>query len=229
VPNPASDVTTDGSLAKMAEDDTAESTDAAEPREDAAAPRDDDAMGPVFSGYGVASVVLGLVCVAAVALSLLIWSGHRARTDTLDYQVRVEQAAVDWTGVLINMNKDNIDSSLGKLHDGTVGQLNKDFEATMQPYRDVVLKLQSRSSGQIDSASIESLHHADVVPGERAPGTEASQPEFASRTDFVLVVATSVSQNAGDNAKPQVVQWNLRLGVSDVDGKLLISRLEWIR
>jgi hypothetical protein len=195
---------------------------------DAAKARDDDAAGPVFSGYGVASVALGLVCVAAVALSLLIWSGHHERADGLSYQVRVEQAAVDWTGVLINMNKDNIDSSLGRLHDGTIGDLNKDFEATMQPYRDVVLKLQSRSSGQIDSVAMESVHHRDMAAGGPAPKPEPT-PEFASRTDFVLVVATSVSQNAGDNAKPQVVRWNLRLGVSDVDGKLLISRLEWIR
>jgi hypothetical protein len=44
----------------------------------------------------------------------------------------------------------------------------------------------------------------------------------------VLVVATSRSQNAG-GAQPQPVRWNLRLGVSDIDGKLLISRLETIR
>jgi hypothetical protein len=30
-------------------------------------------------------------------------------------------------------------------------------------------------------------------------------------------------------AKPQTVRWTLRLDVSDVDGKLLISRLEPIR
>ena len=49
----------------------------------------------------------------------------------------------------------------------------------------------------------------------------------ASRTDNVIVVATSVSQNAG--AKPLTVHWTLRLAVSDVDGKLLVSRLETIR
>ena len=50
---------------------------------------------------------------------------------------------------------------------------------------------------------------------------------MAARTDTVLVVATSVSQNAA--AKPTTVRWNLRLGVSDVDGKLMISRLESLR
>jgi hypothetical protein len=219
VPKQATRVTSDGSLAKMAEE---EGGYVAEPREN-------DVAGPVFSGYGVASVALGLVCVAAVALSLVIGLAHRESTDTLSYQARVEQAAADWTGVLINMNKDNIDSSLGKLHDGTVGQLNKDFEATMRPYRDVVLKLQSRSSGQIDSVSMESVHHDVDAAARGAPPSREPPPEFASRTDFVLVVATSVSQNAGDKSKQQVVWWNLRLGVSDVDDKPLISRLEWIR
>jgi hypothetical protein len=45
--------------------------------------------------------------------------------------------------------------------------------------------------------------------------------------DTVLVVATSVSENAG--GKPTTVRWNLRLGVSDVAGKPMISRLESVR
>jgi hypothetical protein len=44
----------------------------------------------------------------------------------------------------------------------------------------------------------------------------------------VIVVATSLSRNAGAR-EPQTVRWNLRLGVSDVDGKMLISRLETLR
>ena len=44
----------------------------------------------------------------------------------------------------------------------------------------------------------------------------------------MLVVATSVSENAGAD-KPQTVRWTLRLDVSEVDGKLMISRLEPIR
>ena len=51
---------------------------------------------------------------------------------------------------------------------------------------------------------------------------------MVSRTDTVLVVATSVSENAGSD-KPQTVRWTLRLDVSDVDGTLMVSRLEPIR
>ena len=36
-----------------------------------------------------------------------------------------------------------------------------------------------------------------------------------------------MSQNAG--GRPQTVRWNLRLDVSDVDGRLLVSRLESMR
>jgi hypothetical protein len=185
-----------------------------------------DRDGGVFTGYGIGSAVLGLVAVIAVVLGLMIWSGHRSELDERTYQTRVLQAAADWTNVLINMNSGTVEDSLRKLHDGTVGQLNADFESTVEPFKQLVLKLKSQTAGQVDSVSIESLHHQ--LPGPA--GAPAPQPELstvASRTDTVLVVATSVSENAG--AAPQPVRWNLRLGVSDVDGALLISRLETIR
>ena len=189
---------------------------------------EDEATRGVFSIYGIASAVLGLVCVLAVVLGTLIWSGHRDATDERTYQTRVMAAAADWTGVLINMSVDTVDVSLQKLHDGTVGQLNSDFEAAITPYREVVRTLKARTTGQIDSVSFESVHHdLDVQPGQR-PSPATLPPELAKRTDTVLVVATSVSQNVG-GAEPRPVRWNLRLGVSDVDGKLLISRLETLR
>jgi hypothetical protein len=188
--------------------------------------RDDDRT---FTSYGIGSVVLGLIAVAAVALAALIWTQHRAEAAELHYRARAMQAAADWTGVLINMNRDSVEASLAKLHEGTVGQLNADFEAAVQPYRKLVETLQSRTTGQVDSVAVETIHHEQPRP-EGTPPPQA-QPElagFASRTDTVMVVATSVSENAGGD-KPQTVRWTLRLDVSDVDGKLLISRLEPIR
>ncbi|OBF28390.1 hypothetical protein A5724_28770 [Mycobacterium sp. ACS1612] len=183
----------------------------------------------VFTGFGIASAALGAVAVAAVVLVGLIWTQHRSDVDELHYRTRVMQAAADWTSVLINMNKDTVDTDLNKLHEGTVGQLNADFDATVQPYRALVAKLQAKTTGQVDSVAVESIHHAP--PGPNGVPPRQQQPELldaASRTDTVMVVATSVSQNAGTD-KPQTVRWNLRLDVADVDGKLLISRLEPIR
>ena len=182
----------------------------------------------VFSGYGIASAVLGALGVVAVVLGGLIWSDHRSAADERTYQSRVLAAAADWTGVLINMNVDNVDASLQKLHDGTVGGLNSDFESSIKPYREVVKTLQARTTGQIESVSIEAVHHdLDPAAGQRPPQQAPLPPELAQRTDNVIVIATSVSENAGN--KPTTVRWNLRLGVSDVDGKLLISRLESLR
>ena len=145
-----------------------------------------------------------------------------------EYQSRVLQSAAEWTSVLINMNTDNVDASLEKLRDKTVGELNTDFDASITPYREVVKKLQASTTGQIESVSIEAVHRdLSAQPGQRPPAPPALPPELAARTDTVLVVATSVSQNAA--AKPTTVRWNLRLGVSDVDGKLMISRLESLR
>ncbi|SEH52273.1 hypothetical protein SAMN04489835_0921 [Mycolicibacterium rutilum] len=185
--------------------------------------------GPVFTRYGIASTVLGVIAVAAVALAALVYTQHRSDADELHYRTRVMQAAAEWTGVLINMNKDTVQADMVKLHEGTVGQLNADFDAAVEPYRRLVQTLQSRTSGQIDSVAVESIYHPPPGPdGARPPRPQPELDEFASRTDTVTVVATSVSENVGDD-KPKTVRWTLRLDVSDVDGNLMISRLEPIR
>ena len=197
--------------------------------DDEPTPDHEDDDGPVFTGFGIGSAVLGVLAVAAIALGVLIWTQHRSDVDELHYRTRVMQAAADWTSVLINMNKDSVEASLNQLHEGTVGQLNADFDATVEPYRKLVQTLQARTTGQVDSVAVESIHHAQ--PGPNGAPPPQPQPELsasASRTDTVMVVATSISENAG-GAKPQTVRWTLRLDVSDVDGKLLISRLEPIR
>jgi hypothetical protein len=182
----------------------------------------------VFSTYGIASTVLGLISVAALVLGGLIWFGHRDDSAERVYLSRVMSAAADWTEILINMNVGNIDASLQRLHDGTVGQLNTDFEAAIMDYRKVVEKLQARSAGQIEAVAIDTVHRdLDTVPGSPRPVVTTKLPAFATRTDSVMLVATSVSENAG--AKPQVVHWNLRLDVSNVDNKMMISKLESIR
>jgi hypothetical protein len=185
--------------------------------------------GRIVSAYGVASAVLAALSVAAMALGAIIWVAHRGDVDERRYQGRVLQAAVDWTDVLINMNTDNVRPSLQRLRDGTVGELNADFDSAVQPYRQVVQRLQSRSRGQIEAVAMEVVHHAADTQHAGRGGAPAEQlpASVATRTDTVMLIATSVSDNAG--GKQQTVHWNLRLGVSDVSGKLLISRLESIR
>lgn len=191
-------------------------------------PDDEQELQPetaVFSGFGIASAVLGVVAVVAVVVGGWIWSGHRAETAEIEHRTRVLQTAAEWTGVLVNMNKDTVDADLTTLHEGTVGQLNVDFEASVEPFRRLVQTLQSRTSGQVNSVSLEEIHHAQ--PDENPDGGD-ELTGFATRTDTVLAIATSVSENAGTET-PQTVRWSLRLDVAEVDGELMISRLERIR
>lgn len=182
----------------------------------------------MFSGFGVASAVLVLVAVAAAALIAVLWSGHRSAEADRGYQARVMQAAAEWTGILINMNTDNVEASMVRLRDGTVGELNTGFEGSIAPYRDVVKTLQATTTGEVESVSMEVIHKdLNRQPGQRPPAPAALPEELASRTDTVLVVATSVSENAG--GKPTTVRWNLRLGVAEVDGTPKITRLESLR
>lgn len=173
---------------------------------------------------GIASAVLGLLAVAAVALVAVLWVGHRSAETERGHQARAMQAGAAWTAILINMNADNVETSLEQLRDGTVGELNTGFEAAIKPYREVVRTLRSRTSGQVQSVSVEALHN-NIDGGPQPP--PGGGLDFVRRTDTVLVVASSVSENAGK--KPTTVRWNLRLGISDVDGKLMVSRLESVR
>ncbi len=182
----------------------------------------------VFSHYGIASAILGVLSVAAVVLAFMIWSGHRDQVAERGYLSRAMQTAAEWANVLINMNSGNVDASLQRLHDGTVGELNTDFDAAVQPYKAVVEKLQSKSAGRIQAVAIETVHHdLDTQPGVSRPVVTTKLPPFATRTDSVILIATSVSENVG--AKPQTVHWNLRLDVSNVEGKQMISGLASIR
>jgi hypothetical protein len=184
--------------------------------------------GEGISGYGIASAFFAVLSVAAVVLCVLIWHGHREDTKERVYLSRVMQTAANWTGVLINMNTGNLVPSLQKLYEGTVGELNTEFEATMQYYAKLVQKLQSHSVGRIESVAIETVHHdLDSQPGIPRPVITTKLPAFATRADSVMVLATSVSENVGN--KPLTVHWSLRLEVSSVEGKLLISKLERIR
>lgn len=203
------------------------------PKADEVTPRDeltapDDQHPGVLSGFGVASAVLGVLAVVAVALIAVMWSGHRTEQADRGYQAQVMQAAAEWTGILINMNAANVEASMAQLRDGTVGELNTGFESSIAPYRDVVKTLRSSTTGQVESVSLEAVHN-DLAPqpGQRPPAPATPGPEFAGRTDTVLVVATSVSENPEN--KPTTVRWNLRLGVSEIDGKPMIARLESLR
>src|SRR5271157_1140140 len=149
--------------------------------DDGAAP--DAVDGPAISGYGVASAALGVLSVAAIALGAAIWVAHRSDVEERGYQSRVMQAAVDWTGVLINMNTGDVTASLQRLHDGTVGELNADFDSAMQPYQQVVQRLQSTSHGQVEAVAVEAVHHdLDAQPGTPRPA-EQLPASIARRTE----------------------------------------------
>ena len=175
--------------------------------------------------HGIATLVFGVVAVAAAVLGVMIWSAHRGEMAERTHQTEVLQTAADWTGLLINMNADNAADSLQQLRDGTVGQLNVEFDNTVAPFTELVGRLQAQTVGQVESVSTERMHQRPPDGTEAEPAPELAT--VASRTDTVLVVATSISQNAG--AEPTPVRSNLRLGVSEVDGALLVSRLETIR
>lgn len=179
--------------------------------------------GPLFSPYGLVSAALGLVSVAALVFGVITWNAHREDSAERSYRTKVLQTAASWTSVLINLNAENVEKGMVRLRDKTVGELSGEFDAAIQPYREVVEKIQSRSTGRIEAVAIETVHHDLDSPG----GPSDKQSHFGKRTDPVMVVATSVAENV--EGRPQTVHWALQLDVSDVNGQLKISKLRSIR
>ena len=190
---------------------------------------DDD--GPVFTGFGIGSAVSAWSRSRRSCLARLIWTSTAATSTNSHYRTRVMQAAADWTSVLINMNKDSVEASLN-----TACTRARSVSSTPTSTRPSsrtaswcsTLQAQHHRPGRLGGGRVDPPRAAR---SRTAPRRLSAQPELsasASRTDTVMVVATSISENAGAD-KPQTVRWTLRLDVSDVDGKLLISRLEPIR
>ena len=169
------------------------------------------------SGKVIVAAAFAVPPLVAAVLAGVVFSAHDRYQHTLNTELSAAQAAVDWTGTLINLNNDNIDTGLAKLRDDTIGDLNSHFQASIAPERDALRSLQARSQGHIRSVSIESVHHD--------PDTDRAAQ--APRNATVLIVATSVGDDA--SGAPHTIEWNLRIGVIDVDGRLLISQLEPIR
>ncbi|MGV0625713.1 hypothetical protein [Mycolicibacter minnesotensis] len=181
------------------------------------------AKAPVFSGFGLASVGVGVVAVAALVFSLITWNMHREDVNERGYRSQVLQTAASWTSVLINLNAENVERGMARLRDKTVGELNTEFDAALAPYRDVVQRIQSRSTGRIEAVAIETEQRNLDDPSVGGPESSSK----LGRTDPVMVIATSIAENVG--GRPQTVHWALHLDVTDVDGDLMISQLRSIR
>src|SRR5574337_1942663 len=126
-PEPLAD--SDGGSADERLTETAASHPA--PGEESEMPGEESEMpgGRVFSSYGLVSAFLGLVAIAAVVFGFITWSMHHRDADDRAYRSRVLQAAAGWTSVLINLNAENVERGMQRMHDKTVGQLNGEFDA----------------------------------------------------------------------------------------------------
>ena len=132
-----------------------------------------------MSAFGVASAILAVIALTAAALIALTWSRHA----TAEAGAAIRPGAAGRLTVdlgLINMNADNVEASMAQLRDGTVGELNNGFDSSIAPYRDVVKTLRSRTTGQVESVSIEEVHNdLQPQPGQRPAAPTALPPEFA--------------------------------------------------
>ena len=97
--------------------------------------RDEQPAGGI-SGFGVASAILAVIALAAAGLIAVTWSAHRSAAGDRTHEARVLEAAAQWTGILININADNVEDSMARLRDGTIGELCEAYVALARMRRD---------------------------------------------------------------------------------------------
>ncbi len=159
-----------------------------------------------MSHVGLA-MTLGLVVVLALG-GLVGWLGWRAYHSHEAAQQRAlflqvgKQAAINLTTI----DFEHADTDVQRILDSATDQFYDDFSKRSQPFVDVVKQAQSKSSGEVTAAGVES------ETGDSAQ---------------VLVAVTVKTSNAGA-PEQQPRAWRMRISVKKVDNDAKVSNVEFV-
>ncbi|KAA0022088.1 hypothetical protein FOY51_16225 [Antrihabitans cavernicola] len=151
---------------------------------------------------GVAALaVLGLV-VAVVLLGIARHSAQQRDSKRAEYVAAARQSVINMTTIHQKTAKQDVDRIVA----GASGEFKAEFGDRMDPFISIVTDAKVDTDGSIIEAGLES-----------ESGDSAN----------VLVAARSTVTNAGD-AKPSPRDFRLRVTITDTDGKLTTSKVEFV-
>ncbi|MFY1621527.1 hypothetical protein [Micromonospora sp. WMMD736] len=169
---------------------------------DAGEPSDQSATSAV-----TLTMIVGLIGVLALA-GLTGWLGFRAWQSHQDEQQRELFLQVGRQGALnlTTIDWENADADVQRILDSATGTFYDDFQRRAEPFVEVVKQAQSKSTGTITEAGLESFSDEDaqVLVAVRVDTANAGAPEQAPRAWRMRL---TVEQVGDDEAKVANVEF----------------------
>lgn len=181
-------------------------TDAPEAPESPESPESDEATsGP----WDVRRVLIAGIAVVVALAALFGWFGQQAYLDWSSDQLRNEllQAGRQGAVNLTTIDYVRAEADVQRVLDASTGVFRADFKSRSSAFIDVVKSAQSKSTGTVTEAAVES------VDGESG--------------QVLVVVSVSTTTRGVDDAAPRY--WRMRLTVTKDDGDAKVSKVEFVR
>jgi Mce-associated membrane protein len=182
---------------------TAQPTDEVNSDEDTAASHTDRPRSPVR-----VALVMGLAIIAALS-GLVGWLGYRVHQSHEAQQQRQLFLQVGRQGALnlTTIDYTHVDADVARILDSATGTFYDDFQQRAQPFIQVVKQAQSKSTGNIAEAGLESV-----------TGDEAQ-----------VLVNVQVNTSLAGVPDPQLRGWRMRINVKRVgDNVVKVSNVAFV-
>lgn len=153
------------------------------------------------------ALIAGVVGVLALA-SLVGWLGYRAYESNQAEAQRNVFLQVGRQGALnlTTIDWQQAEADVQRILDSATGTFYDDFQQRAEPFVQVVKQAQSKSTGTVSEAGLES----------------------ATDSEAQVLVAVSVETTNAGAPEPQPRAWRMRISVQEVDGQAKVSNVEFV-
>lgn len=173
---------------------------------DTAEPEDPTGAG---GRWDVRRVLIAGIAVVVALAALFGWFGQQAYRDWSSDHLRREllQAGRQGAVNLTTIDYVRAEADVQRVLDSSTGVFRADFKSRSSAFIDVVKSAQSKSTGTVTEAAVESV---DGTSGQ-----------------VLVVVSVSTTTRGVDDAAPRY--WRMRLTVTKDDGDAKVSKVEFVR
>ncbi|MBD1319552.1 hypothetical protein [Gordonia hankookensis] len=155
---------------------------------------------------GIAVTVMSVITIAALVTTGLIGWHHHTTTSEHERADTFTAAADRGVAAITSLDFNNAQRDVQRILDQSTGSFYNDFKGRAKDFTSVIEQSKVTTKGKVTGSAVESVNGDDAV---------------------VLVSASSDVTNAA-GAKQEPRTWRLRVTVSDADGTMKISKVDFV-